>query len=150
MSIFGSIMSAIFHHSAQAAPAPGGAAKPAAAGPGTAAGAPAAQDAKPAATPASASSAAPSSAPKGTVDVAAIMDKLAGQSKEKLDWRHSIVDLMKLLALDSSLAARKTLAGELHYTGNTDDSATMNVWLHKQVMAKLAENGGKVPDELKH
>jgi hypothetical protein len=91
-----------------------------------------------------------SSAPKGTVDVAAIMDKLAGQSKEKLDWRHSIVDLMKLLDLDSSLAARKTLAGELHYTGSTDDSATMNVWLHKQVMAKLAENGGKVPDELKH
>ena len=105
---------------------------------------------KAAATPPPASSAAPSSAPKGTVDVAAIMDKLAGQSKEKLDWRHSIVDLMKLLALDSSLAARKTLAGELHYTGNTDDSATMNVWLHKQVMAKLAENGGKVPDELKH
>src|SRR6476660_1398528 len=132
MSIFGSIMSAIFHHSAQAAPAPGG------------------SGAKPAATPPPASSAAPSSAPKGTVDVAAIMDKLAGQSKEKLDWRHSIVDLMKLLALDSSLAARKTLAGELHYTGNTDDSATMNVWLHKQVMAKLAENGGKVPDELKH
>ena len=70
--------------------------------------------------------------------------------KEKLDWRHSIVDLMKLLDLDSNLAARKTLAGELHYTGNTDNSATMNVWLHKQVMAKLAENGGKVPDELKH
>jgi hypothetical protein len=150
MSIFGSIMSAIFHHLGQAAPAPGGsAAKPAAPGSGTAAGAPAAQGAKPAAPP-PASSAAPSSAPKGTVDVAAIMDKLAGQSKEKLDWRHSIVDLMKLLALDSSLAARKTLAGELHYTGNTDDSATMNVWLHKQVMAKLAENGGKVPDELKH
>jgi Domain of unknown function (DUF3597) len=122
-------------------------------GSGTAAGAPAAQGAKPAATPPPASSAAPSSAPKGTVDVAAIMDKLAGQSKEKLDWRHSIVDLMKLLDLDSSLAARKTLAGELHYTGNTgntDDSATMNVWLHKQAMAKLAENGGKMPDELKH
>lgn len=151
MSIFGSIMSAIFHHSAQAAPAPGGSAvKPAAAGSGTAAGAPAAQGAMPAAAPPPASSAAPSSATKGTVDVASIMDKLAGQSKEKLDWRHSIVDLMKLLDLDSSLAARKTLAGELHYTGNTDDSATMNVWLHKQVMAKLAENGGKVPDELKH
>jgi hypothetical protein len=56
---------------------------------------------------------------------------------------------MKLLNLDSSLAARKELAKELHYTGNTDDSATMNVWLHKQVMIKLAENGGKVPDELK-
>ena len=57
---------------------------------------------------------------------------------------------MKLLNLDSSLVARMTLAGKLHYTGNTDDSATMNVWLHKQVMTKLAENGGKVPDELKH
>jgi len=89
MSIFGSIMSAIFHHSAQAATAPGGsAAKPVAAGSSTAAGAPAAQGAKPAAAPPPASSAAPSSAPKGTVDVAAIMDKLAGQSKEKLDWRH--------------------------------------------------------------
>jgi hypothetical protein len=150
VSIFGNIVSAIFHHSAQAAPAPGGsAAKPAASGSGTAAGAPAAQGAKPAATP-PASSAATPSAPKGTVDVAAIMDRLAGQSKEKLDWRHSIVDLMKLLDLDSSLAARKSLAEELHYTGNTNDSATMNVWLHKQVMAKLAENGGKVPDELKH
>ncbi len=78
------------------------------------------------------------------------MDKIAGQSKDKLDWRHSIVDLMKLLDLDSSLAARKTLTQELHYTGNTNDPATMNVWLHKQVMSKLAENGGKVPDELKH
>ena len=151
MSIFGNIMSAIFHHAALAAPAPGGsAAKPVAPGSGAAAGAPAEQGAKPAATPPPASSAAPSSTPKETVDVAAIMDKLAGRSKEKLDWRHSIVDLMKLLDLDSSLSARKTLAGELHYTGNTDDSATMNVWLHKQVMAKLAENGGKVPDELKH
>jgi hypothetical protein len=77
------------------------------------------------------------------------MDKLAGQSKEKLDWRHSIVDMMKLLNLDSSMSARKHLAEELHYTGNMNDSATMNVWLHKQVMIKLAENGGKVPNELK-
>ena len=77
------------------------------------------------------------------------MDKLASQSKEKLDWRRSIVDLMKLLNLDSSLSARQALAKELHYTGNVSDSATMNIWLHKQVMIKLAENGGKVPDELK-
>jgi hypothetical protein len=151
MSIFGSILSAIHHHSGQAAPAPGGsAAKPATAGSGAPTGAPTAGGAAPAAMPPPVPSAAPSSVPKGTVDVAAIMDKLAGQSKEKLDWRHSVVDLMKLLDLDSSLAARKTLAQELHYTGNTNDSATMNVWLHKQVMAKLAENGGKVPDELKH
>jgi len=81
--------------------------------------------------------------------VGAILTELASRNKEKLDWRRSIVDLMKLLNLDSSLSARKELAKELHYTGNTDDSATMNVWLHKQVMIKLAENGGKVPDELK-
>uniref|UniRef100_UPI0005B27542 DUF3597 domain-containing protein n=1 Tax=Methylobacterium sp. B34 TaxID=95563 RepID=UPI0005B27542 len=62
----------------------------------------------------------------------------------------SIVDLMKLLGLDSGLAARKQLADELHYTGDKDDSASMNIWLHKQVMQKLAENGGKVPDDLKH
>ena len=78
------------------------------------------------------------------------MDKLAEESDEDFDWRHSIVDLMKLLKLDSSLAARKQLAGELHYTGNTKDSAAMNIWLHKQVMIKLAENGGNVPADLKH
>jgi hypothetical protein len=77
------------------------------------------------------------------------MDKLAAQSKEKLDWHKSIVDLMKLLNLDSSLAARKRLAQELHYNGNMNDSASMNVWLHKQVMIKLAENGGRVPNELR-
>jgi hypothetical protein len=81
--------------------------------------------------------------------VEAILTQLASQSKERLDWRRSIVDLMKLLNLDSGLSARKELAKELHYTGNTNDSAAMNVWLHKQVMIKLAENGGKVPDELK-
>jgi hypothetical protein len=77
------------------------------------------------------------------------LTQLASQNKERLDWRRSIVDLMKLLNLDSGLSARKELAKELHYTGNTNDSAAMNVWLHKQVMIKLAENGGKVPDELK-
>ena len=84
------------------------------------------------------------------VDVAAVMDKLAEQSDEDLDWRKSIVDLMKLLNLDSSLNARKQLAQELQFAGNTKDSATMNIWLHKQVMLKLAENGGKIPAELKH
>ncbi len=82
------------------------------------------------------------------VDVAAVLTKLAEQNKEKLDWRKSIVDLMKLLNLDSSLAARKQLAKELQYTGDVSDSASMNVWLHKQVMQKLAENGGKVPADL--
>lgn len=99
-----------------------------------------------AATPASAS-------PTPTiaqVDVEAVLGTLASKQKEKLDWRRSIVDLMKLLDLDSGLAARKTLAHELGYTGDTNDSATMNVWLHQQVMQKLAKNGGKVPDSLKH
>ena len=88
-------------------------------------------------------------APAATVDVAAVLTKLAASNKEKLDWQKSIVDLMKLLNLDSSLAARKELADELHYSGDKNDSATMNIWLHKQVMLKLAENGGKVPDELR-
>jgi hypothetical protein len=83
------------------------------------------------------------------VDVAAVMTKLAEQNRERLDWRRSIVDLMKLLDLDSSLAARKQLAQELRYSGDMNDSASMNVWLHKQVMQKLAENGGKVPAELR-
>jgi uncharacterized protein DUF3597 len=83
------------------------------------------------------------------IDVAAVLDKLASETGQKLDWRTSIVDLMKLLKLDSGLAARKTLAKELNYTGDTNDSAKMNVWLHKQVMAKLAQNGGKLPDDLK-
>ena len=78
------------------------------------------------------------------------MDNLASQTPEKLDWRNSIVDLMKLINLDSSLTARKELAQELDYTGDMNDSASMNIWLHKEVMTKLAENGGKVPDELKH
>lgn len=96
-------------------------------------------------TPAGAKPAAAAAA----IDVAANLDALAKASKEKFDWRKSIVDLMKLLKLDSSLAARKELAKELGYTGSTSDSAAMNTWLHKQVMAKLAANGGKVPDELK-
>ena len=87
-------------------------------------------------------------APTQTVDVEAILTKMASENKEKLDWRRSIVDLMKLLKLDSSLGARKELAKDLGYTGNTNDSATMNIWLHKQVMQKLAANGGKVPPEL--
>ena len=91
-----------------------------------------------------------SAAPLGqTVDVAAIVDKATAAKGEKLAWRTSIVDLMKALDLDSSLAARKQLANELKYTGDTNDSATMNVWLHKQIMGKLAANGGKLPADTK-
>jgi hypothetical protein len=140
MSIFGNIMSAIFHH-ANAAPAPAAPA-PSTPSPSTSSGsATAARQSAPTA-PAPAAGSAP-------VDVAAVLTKLAAQNKEKLDWRHSIVDLMKLLNLDSSLAARKELATELHYSGDKNDSATMNIWLQKQVMQKLGDNGGKVPDELR-
>ena len=136
MSVFGKIMSGIFGHAA-ATPASGGAA-PGATVPGGAAAS-------------TGSSAAPSSAaPARTVEVAPILDKAVAAHKEKLEWRTSIVDMMKALDIDSSLAARKELAKELGYTGDTNDSASMNVWLHKQVMAKLAANGGKLPPEIKH
>ena len=82
------------------------------------------------------------------IDVGAHLDRLAGSHGEKLDWKHSIVDLLKLVGMDSSLAARKELAEDLNYTGDKSDSATMNMWLHKEVMRKLAENGGKVPANL--
>jgi Domain of unknown function (DUF3597) len=134
MSVFGNIMSAIFRHgAAQAQSKPTGGTG--AAGPSTSGGNP----------PHTGSAAAPES----QVDVAAVLDKLASQNREKLDWRKSIVDLMKLVKLDSSLSARKELAKELHYPGGTKDSAAMNIWLHKQVMIKLAENGGKVPGDLR-
>jgi hypothetical protein len=83
------------------------------------------------------------------VDVEAILTTMQQTNAQPLNWRTSIVDLLKLLNLDSSLQARKELAAELHYTGDTNDSASMNIWLHRQVMNKLAANGGKVPDDLK-
>jgi len=105
-----------------------------------------AQEAPPAAAPAPGGAAAPA---MPAVDVETILNALAAKSPEKLNWKTSIVDLMKLLGLDSSLGARKQLATELHYSGDTNDSASMNIWLHKQVMQKLADNGGKVPDDLR-
>jgi hypothetical protein len=94
---------------------------------------------------------APGSSPSASsVDVGAVLAKAAALKSEKLDWQNSIVDLMKVLDLDSSLGARKQLAKELNYDGDTNDSAKMNVWLHKQVIQKMADNGGKVPDSLRH
>jgi len=101
---------------------------------------------------------APSASPSTTagtaaaqnVDVEEVLSSLAAKSGQKLNWQTSIVDLLKLLDLDSSLTARKQLAEELHYTGDTSDSAKMNIWLHRQVMQKLEENGGRVPDSLKN
>ena len=128
MSIFGNIMSAIFGKSAGSQ----------------------------AATNQAATTASPSTVPSPgagqsaaqSVDVEKVLTERAAQKKEKLDWRRSIVDLMKVLDLDSSLSARKELAKELGYTGDLNGSAEMNIWLHKQVMQKLAANGGKVPADL--
>jgi hypothetical protein len=138
MSIFGTIMGAVFgSHASAATPA-----------------APTGSTSSGGGAPASSASAAPAPAapiaPPQSVDVAAIMDKAVAAHHEKLEWRTSIVDMMKALDIDSSLAARKELAKELGYTGDTNDSASMNVWLHKQMMAQLAAHGGKLPPEIKH
>jgi hypothetical protein len=165
MSIFGSIMSKIFGAHAASTPPAGPPAGPAAAAaeptpPDTMPGAASAMspsvqataaatseaNAAPGAKAAPGAAAAVGAAP---VDIEAVMGGLAAKASEPLDWRHSIVDMMKLLGLDSSIAARKELAGELHYTGDSNDSASRNVWLHAQVMQKLAENGGKVPADLR-
>lgn len=157
MSILGSIFSKILGHHGTAT---------ADASPGSTAAAPSAAPSQPtliptpvsdpAPVPPSASS--PTPAPSATasapavsapVDVAAMLDGLASKSTQKFDWQHSIVDMMKLLGLDSSLANRQALAKELAYTGDLHDSASMNIWLHKEVMTKLAENGGQVPADLR-
>ncbi len=139
MSIFSKIRDAIFNRKPAAGAAAGGAAAgTAAAGTSGSAGTPAAKPAGPAAT-------APAPTQMQQVDVEAILTQLAASNGQKLNWRTSIVDLMKLLGMESSLDERKELAQELGYTGSTSDSAAMNIWLHKQVMKKLAENGGKVP-----
>jgi len=132
MGIFSVIKDAIFGHAAAAqTPAPAADAVPAPAAP--------AEVAAPA--PAAVTPAAP-------VDIEPIMDKLAEDHGDDLNWRTSIVDLMKLLDIDSSLDHRKQLAEELKYDGDMDDSASMNIWLHKHVMTELAVNGGKVPADL--
>ena len=139
MSVFGSIMSKVLGRT-PASPV------------STAQAAHAAPAAKAGTAPSSGQAASPASPPPGpVVDVAAVLEDLRSKNKalENLNWRQSIVDLMKLLSLDSSLAARKELAKELHYAGDTNDSSAMNIWLHKQIMKNLAANGGKLPDELK-
>ncbi|NEI69623.1 DUF3597 family protein [Rhizobium lusitanum] len=88
------------------------------------------------------------SAPAAPVDIAAILDAAVKKSGQKLDWKHSIVDLMKALGMDASLSERKELAQELGYTGDAGDSAKMNIFLHKALLKKLADNGGKVPADL--
>ena len=129
MSVFGNIISAIFGHGASASTttaAAGGSTSPSSAKPGAAA------------------------KPMTMQEVEAMIEKIADAQDEEYNWEESIVDLMKLLKLDSSLTARKQLAQELGYKGELNGSAEMNIWLHKQVMTKLAESGGVVPDSLKH
>ncbi|WP_425997000.1 DUF3597 domain-containing protein [Caulobacter sp. DWR1-3-2b1] len=126
MGIFSNIMGKIFGHKPKTAPAPTGA-KPA-----------------PVPTP----DAAPVVPKPQPVDVTAVLDEMAADNPQKLNWRNSIVDLMKLVGMESSLSERKELADELGYTGDKSDSASMNIWLHKQVIKKLSDNGGKVPADL--
>jgi hypothetical protein len=132
MSILGRIFGKLFGDNAQASA-------------GASAGTPSAQQAP--VSPSSGGASAPM--PPPNVDVAAVLDKAVAAKGQKLNWKTSIVDLMKAIDIDSSLQARQALAKELNYTGDMNDSAKMNIWLHGQVMKKLAENGGKVPADLK-
>lgn len=127
MSIFGDIVHKLFGKAKPDQPAPA---------------------AEPAPNPADAPASAAAAAPLSDVDVAAVMDQFVAESGQNLNWRVSIVDTLKALGIDSSLEHRKHLAQELKYGGDTNDSAAMNVWLHKQVMQALAANGGKVPADL--
>ena len=157
MGIFDRLKDAIFGHpaaqQATAGTAPGVQARGARPAAGT--NAPPAQTAS-----AAGSAAAPSSSPRpgigaGTpttaqpVDIEAVLERMAAQHSEQLNWRASIVDLMKLVGLDPSLENRRQLASELGYHGDMHDSAAMNVWLHKEVMQKLAQSGGTVPASLR-
>ena len=133
MSIFGDIVNKLFGKAKPDQPAPAVEPTP-----------------DPAAAQAAAPAAAPAPAPLADVDVAVVMDQFVSESGQTLNWRTSIVDTLKALGVDSSLEHRKELAKELKYSGDTNDSASMNIWLHKQVMTKLAANGGKLPPEIKH
>jgi hypothetical protein len=155
MGMFTNLMAKIFGHASAAPTATSAASTAAATTPSTtieSATAPSATT--PAASAVAPATAAPAAAPDvpaapaESVDVTAILDGLAAKNPEKLDWKKSIVDLLKLVGMDSSLSARKQLANELHYSGDENDSATMNVWLHKQVLRELSEHGGKIPREL--
>lgn len=129
MSIFSRIKDAIFGHQQKATPGATQAPRPS----------------QSSATP------LPRAAPAAAtpqVDVDEVLSNLARKDSQQLNWKTSIVDLMKLLGIDSSLENRKELARELGYTGSTSDSATMNLWLHKRVMQELEKNGGKVPSSL--
>ncbi|CAN7344091.1 DUF3597 domain-containing protein [Rhizobium leguminosarum] len=142
MGIFDKIKHAIFGEAK--------AAEPVAAGPPKVepAQAPASPSAAPSPTPAAPAPQSKPATATATVDIVPILDAAVKKSGQKLDWRHSIVDLMKAVGMDASLTERKELAAELGYTGDTNDSAKMNMWLHKALMKRLSENGGRVPADL--
>ncbi len=131
MSILGNILGKIFKHKEEPKAAPQTA--------------PTSTPIQPQVTPTAAP--APQAAAQ-PVDVGGILDFMNDQRDQKLNWRTSIVDLMKLLGMESSLAERKELADELGYTGDKSDSATMNIWLHKQVIQKIVDNGGQLPRDM--
>jgi hypothetical protein len=131
MSVFANILEKMLGSSRSTGPAPSGEQAP---------------QTVPEQTPAPSGASAPVAQPQV---VAAILDDAVAASGQDLDWRKSIVDLMKALKLDSSLPARQALAKELNYTGDVKDSAKMNIWLHIQVMRRLRENGGKLPEDLR-
>ncbi|API51947.1 hypothetical protein BMW22_10165 [Rhizobium leguminosarum] len=142
MGIFDKIKHAIFGEAKAAEPVAAGAPKT------EPAPAPASPSAAPSPAPAQQSKPVPTATGTATVDIVPILDAAAKKSGQKLDWRRSIVDLMKAVGMDASLTERKELAAELGYTGDTNDSAKMNMWLHKALMKRLSENGGKVPADL--
>lgn len=146
MGIFDRIKNAIWGEAEAAEPAP----TPTASTPADAP--PPPPSSTPSASPAApvpSSTPQPAPATGGTpVDIGVVLDNAAAKSGQTLNWKTSIVDLMKALGLDSSLSSRKELAQELGYTGDMNDSAAMNMWLHKQVIQKLKDNGGKVPADL--
>ncbi|MBY5792895.1 DUF3597 domain-containing protein [Rhizobium leguminosarum] len=145
MGIFDKIKNAIFGEAKAAEPVAAGVPK---AEPAPAPASPPADPRPAPAAPAPQSKPVPTATGTATVDIVPILDAAAKKSGQKLDWRRSIVDLMKAVGMDASLTERKELAAELGYTGDTNDSAKMNMWLHKALMKRLSENGGKVPADL--
>ncbi len=130
MSIFGSIMSRVFGRGAVGSPTPH-------------------PDSAVLSAPPEPEIAAGQVPAMNPFDVNAQLTALASANSQELQWQTSIVDLMKLVGIDSSLQARQALAQELHYAGDVSDSAKMNMWLHAEVMKRLAANGGQVPEELR-
>ena len=135
MSILGNILGKIFNRDKDKTKAPSAPQQPA-------------PTSTPVQAPSTTAAAAPAPQAQQPVDVAGILDFMNDQRDQKLNWRTSIVDLMKLLGMESSLAERKELADELGYTGDKSDSAAMNIWLHKQVIQKIVDNGGQLPRDM--